>query len=104
MNIPEILINVFLLIPMLIALLILTRSMCGLPVFTERDWVFPMGHPLEKLFSIYLWLGFSMLWFAVVLIGVVDGYVLFPFGLTAFLGSIFLTALMVWRVAPKWLR
>jgi hypothetical protein len=45
-----------------------------------------------------------MLWFAVVLIGVVDGYVLFPFGLAAFLGAIFLTGFVIWHVAPKWLR
>ena len=45
-----------------------------------------------------------MLWFAVVLIGFVEGYVLLPFGLVAFLGAIFLTAFVVWRVVPKWLR
>jgi hypothetical protein len=26
-----------------------------------------------------------------------------PYGLAAFLGTVFLTALLVWRVAPKWL-
>src|SRR5262245_57128338 len=31
-------------------------------------------------------------------------YVLIPFGLAAFLGSVFLTALVVWRVVPKCLR
>jgi hypothetical protein len=45
-----------------------------------------------------------MLWLAVVLIGFIEGYVLLPFGLAAFLAAIFLTALVVWRVAPKWLR
>jgi hypothetical protein len=39
----------------------------------------------------------------VVLIGFVEGYALMPFGLAAFLGAVFLTALIVWRVAPKWL-
>ena len=33
-----------------------------------------------------------------------EGYVPLPFGLAAFLGAVFLTALVVWRVAPKWLR
>jgi uncharacterized membrane protein len=43
------------------------------------------------------------LWFAVVLISFVQGYVLLPLGLAAFFGGVFLTALLVWRVAPKWL-
>jgi len=50
-----------------------------------------------------LWLRFAALWFAVVLIGFVEGYVFLPFGLTSLLGAVFLTALVVWRVAPKWL-
>ena len=37
----------------------------------------------------------------VVLIGFVEGYVLF--GLAGFIGGVFLTAFIVWRVAPKWL-
>jgi hypothetical protein len=45
-----------------------------------------------------------VLWLAVVLIGFVEGYVLLPFGLAAFLGAVFLTALVVCRIAPKWLR
>ena len=58
----------------------------------------------RKVLSLYLWLRFSMLWFAVVLLGFVEGYVLLPFGLASFLGAVFLTAFVVWRVAPKWLR
>jgi hypothetical protein len=60
---------------------------------TEKSWV-----------SLHLWLRFAALWFAVVLIGFVEGYVLLPFGLASFLGAVFLTAFVVWRVAPKWLR
>jgi hypothetical protein len=45
-----------------------------------------------------------MLWIAVVLIGLVEGYILLLFGLVAFVGAVFLTALIVWGVAPKWLR
>jgi hypothetical protein len=37
-------------------------------------------------------------------IGFIEGYVLFPFGFAAFLDVVFLTALVVWLVAPKWLR
>ena len=58
----------------------------------------------EKVFSLHLWLRFVALWFAVVLIGFVQGYVLLSLGVAAFLGTVFLTALVVWRVAPKWLR
>jgi hypothetical protein len=47
---------------------------------------------------------FAVLWVAVVVIGFVEGYVLLPFGLAVFFGAIFLTAFVVWRVAPKWLR
>lgn len=61
-------------------------------------------HAREKVFSLHLWLRFVALWFAVVLIGFVEGYVLLPFGLAAFLGAVFLTPIVVWRVAPKWLR
>ena len=41
---------------------------------------------------------------AVVLIGFVEGFVLLPFGLAPLFGSVLLTALVVWRAAPKWLR
>jgi hypothetical protein len=58
----------------------------------------------RKVLSLHLWLSFAALWFAVVLIGFVEGYVLLPFGLAAFLGGVFLTALVVWCVAPNWLR
>jgi hypothetical protein len=102
MNIAEILIlestNALLLIPVVIGLVMLTRWI------RRRDWLFLFGHPREKVFSLHLWLRFAALWVAVVVIGFVEGYVLLPFGLAAFLGAIFLTAFVVWRVAPKWLR
>jgi hypothetical protein len=108
MNIGEILIweatNVLLLIPVVIALVILTRWIRRRPLFTDRDWLFLTGRPREKILSLHLWLRFAALWFAVVVMGFVEGYVLLPFGLASFLGAVFLTALVVWRVAPKWLR
>src|SRR5262249_35343667 len=106
MNIGEILVwestNVLLLIPMVITLVM--RWIRGRAVFTEKDWLFLFGHPREKVLSLHLWLRFAVLWVAVVLVAFVEGYVFIPFGLAAFLGSVFLTALVVWRVAPKWLR
>ena len=108
MNIGEILIwestNVLLLIPVVIALVILTRWIRGRLVFTERDWLFLFGHPREKVLSLHLWLRFAVLWVAVLLVGFVEGYVLLPFGLVGFLGTLFLTAFVIWRVAPKCLR
>src|SRR5262245_4097807 len=109
MNIGEILVwestNVLLLIPVVIALVMLVRWIRGRPIFTERDWLFLFGDPREKVLSLHLWLRFAALWVAVVLIGFVEGYVLLPLGLAAaFLGSVFLTALVVWRVVPKRLR
>jgi hypothetical protein len=108
MNIGEILVweatNILLLIPVVIALVILTRWIRRLPLFTDRDWLFLTGRPREKVLSLHLWLRFAALWFIVVLIGFVEGYVLLPLGLASFLGTVFLTALVVWRVAPKWLR
>jgi hypothetical protein len=105
MTIADILIweatNGLLLIPVVIGLVTLTRWLRGGPVFTERDWLF-LTH--GRLLSFHLWLRFAVLWFAVALIGFVEGYVLLPFGLAAFLGAVFLTVLVVWRVAPKWLR
>ena len=95
--------NVLLLIPVVIALVILTRWIRRLPLFTDRDWLFLTGRPREKVLSLHLWLRFAALWVAVVLIGFVEGYVLLPFGLASFLGAVVLTALVVWRVAPKWL-
>lgn len=58
----------------------------------------------EKILSLHLWLRFALLWLVVVVIGFVEGYVRLPFGLAAFLGAVFLTAFVVWRVVPKWLR
>ena len=108
MNIGEILIwestNALLLIPVVIGLVMLVRWMRGRPIVTERDWLFLFGHPREKVFSLHLWLRFAVLWVAVVLIGFAEGFVLLPSGLAALFGSVFLTALVVWRVAPKWLR
>jgi hypothetical protein len=108
MNIGEILIwestNALLLIPIVIGLVMLTRWIRGRPAFTERDWLFLFGHPREKLLSLHLWLRFAALWVAVVFIGFVEDYVLLPFGLIAFLGAVFLTVFVIWRVAPKWLR
>jgi len=96
MNIGEILVwestNVLLLIPVVIALVMLVRWVRGRPIFTERDWLFLFGHRREKVLSLHLWLRFAALWVAVVLIGFVEGFVLIPFGLAAFLGSVFLTA------------
>jgi hypothetical protein len=107
MNIGEILIwestNALLLIPIVIGLVMLIRWIRGKPVFTERDWLFLVGRPREKILSVHLWLRFAVLWFAVVVIGFVEGYVPLPYGLAAFLDTVFLTALLVWRVAPKWL-
>ena len=108
MNIGEILIwestNALLLIPIVIELVMLIRWIRGKPVFTDRDWLFLFGHSREKAFSVHLWLRFAVLWFAVVLIGFVEDYVLLPFGLAAFLGAIFLTGFVIWHLAPKWLR
>jgi hypothetical protein len=77
MNIAEILIwestNALLLIPVVIGIVMLTRWIRGRPVFTQRDWLFLFGHPQEKVLSLHLWLRFAALWFAVVLIGFVEG-------------------------------
>ena len=108
MNIGEILIwespNGLLLIPVVVGLVMLVRWIRGKLFFTKKDWLFLFGHRREKVLSVHLWLRFAALWSAVVLIGFVEGYVLLPFGLASFLGAVFLTALVVWRVAPKWLR
>jgi hypothetical protein len=103
MTIGEILIweatNGLLLIPVVIALMILTRWIRGRPVVTQRDSFFLFGQTHEKVFSVHFWLRFVVLWCSVVLIGFVEGYVLLPFGIAAFLGAVFLTALVVvWRV------
>src|SRR5262249_13109836 len=108
MNIGEILIwettNGLLLIPAVIALVILTRWIAGRPVLAERDWLFLFGHPWKKVFSIHLWLRFGVLWFAVVLIGFVEGYDFLPFCLGAFFGGFFPTAFFFCGFAWKWLR
>jgi hypothetical protein len=108
MNIGEVLIwestNGLLLIPPVIGLVMLTRWLRGRPVSTERDWLFLTGHPREKVLLLHPWLRFVALWFAVVLIGFVEGYVLLPFGLVGFFGALLLTGLVVWRVEPRWLR
>jgi hypothetical protein len=96
--------NALLLIPVAIGLVMLVRWIRGRPVFTDKDWLFLFGYKREKVLSLHLWLRFAVLWVAVVLIGFVEGYVLLPFGLIAFVGAGCLTALILWRVAPKWLR
>ena len=96
--------NVLLLIPVVIALVILTRWIRGRPLFTERDWLFLFGQTREKVFSFDFWLKYAVLCFTFVVIGLVEGYVLLPINLAAFLASAFLTASVVWCVAPKWLR
>ncbi|PWT78201.1 MAG: hypothetical protein C5B58_15565 [Acidobacteria bacterium] len=59
--------------------------------------------PAESL-SVHFWLRFAVLWVAVRPIGLIEGYVLLPFGPVAFVGAGFLTGLIVWRVATKRLR
>src|SRR5262245_51483093 len=105
MNIGEIFIwestNALLLMPVVIGVVMLMRWIRGKPVFTDRDWLFLFGHTRAKVLSLHLWLRLAALWFAVVLIGFIEGYVLLPFGLAAFLRGVFLTSLVVWRVTPK---
>ena len=107
MNIANILFweaaNGLLLIPMWIALVMFTRWMRRWPVFTERDWFFLICHPRDKVLAVHLWLRFATLWFAAVVVGFAEGYVLWPFGLASFIGAAVLTTLVVCRVAPKWL-
>ena len=108
MNIGEILIwettNGLLLIPVVIALVMLTRWLRGRPVFTDWDWLFLFGHTREKVLSVHLWLRFATLWFVVVLMGFVEGYVLLPLVSHPSLAPFFFTAFVVWRLAPKYLR
>jgi hypothetical protein len=61
---------------------------------SSSDWdgrrqPFLVGRPWGKVLSVHLWLRFGALWFAVVLIGFIEGYVLLPFGLATFLGAVF---------------
>jgi hypothetical protein len=93
--------NGLLLIPVVIGLVMLTRWIRGRPVFTDRDWLFLIGRPRGEVFSLHLWFRFATLWLAVVLMGFVEGYVLLPFGLASFFWCRFLTAFVVWRVAPS---
>ena len=66
--------------------------------------MFLSGRPREKILSFHLWLRFAVVWFTVVVIGFVEGYVVLPFGLVSFLGAVFLIAIIVCRVAFKLLR
>jgi hypothetical protein len=108
MNIGDILIweatNALLLIPIVIWDCYVNSLATSPTRFHRSDWLFLFGHPREKFLSLHLWLRFAVIWFGVVIIGFVEGYVLLPFGLAALLGAVFLTALVVWRVAPKLLR
>ena len=58
MTIADILIweatNGLLLIPLIIALVMLMRWIRGRPVFTDRDWLFLIGHPWEKVLSVHV--------------------------------------------------
>jgi hypothetical protein len=107
MNLADILLweatNGLLLIPLWMTLVVLARWVRGRPVFTERDWLFLIRHPREKVLAFHLWLRLATLWFVVVLVGCAKGYVLWPFGLASFVGAGVLGALVVHRVAPKWL-
>jgi hypothetical protein len=87
--------NGLLLIPAVIALVMLTRSIRGRPVLTERDWRFPIGEARGKLLSLHFWLRFAALWFTVVLIGLADGYVPLLYGLALLVGTVVVIALVV---------
>ena len=50
---------------------------------------------IEKVLSLHLWIRFAALWFAVVLIGFIEGCILLPCGFAAFVGAVFLRAFMV---------
>ena len=66
MSIGEILIwestNGLLLIPVVIALVMLTRWIRRQQVFSERDWLFLFGHLREKVLSLHLWIKVAVLW------------------------------------------
>lgn len=93
--------NVLLLIPALIVLVMLTRSIRGRPVFTERDWRFSIGEARGKLLSLHFWLRFTALWFTVVLIGLAEGYVPLLYGLVLFVGTLAVIALIVLLLGKK---
>jgi hypothetical protein len=94
--------NGLLLIPVWIALVMLTRWMRGRRAFSERDWLFLIGHPRGKLLSLHFWLRLAVLWFTVVLTGVAEIYGLLPYGLTLSLSALVLAALAILLFAPKW--
>jgi len=105
MTIADILIwqatNGLLLIPAVIAALTLLRRIRGQRAFTDRDWLFSRAGRKRKLFSVHVWLRFSVLWFTVVLTGLAGGYVLLPVAVAAFAGAVILAVLVLWPVAPK---
>jgi hypothetical protein len=47
--------NALLLIPLVIGIVTLMRWIRRRPAFTERDWLFVLGHPREKVLSLHLW-------------------------------------------------
>jgi hypothetical protein len=63
---------------MTIADILIWESSNLFPIDARRDWVFLIGHPREKIFSLHLWLKLGMLWFTVVLIGLAGGYICSP--------------------------
>ena len=106
MTIADILIwqaaNGLLLVPAVIAVVILLRRIRGQRAVTDRDWLFLSGERKLEVFSLHIWLRFAALWFAVVLTGFVEGYVLLPFAAAAFFGAAVLAVLVLWRIAPRW--
>ncbi len=67
-------------------------------VFTEGDWPFLIRR-LREILSLHIWIRFAALWFLDVLIG------FRPLAIPSYSnpGAVFFIALIVWRVAPKWL-
>ena len=93
--------NGLLLIPAVIALVMLTRAIRGRPVFTERDWRFSIGEARGKLLSLHFWLRFAALWFTVVLIGLVEGYVPLLYGLALLVSTLVVIVLIVLLLGKK---
>ena len=87
-----------------VALVMLTRWMRGRPVFTDRDWLFLLGHNRDKSLSLRLWLRFVKLWFAVVFVGLAIGYYLSPYGAGWLVGALIVAGAAALFIAPKWLR
>ncbi len=94
--------NGLLLIPLWIALVMLTRRLRGRPAFTERDWLFPIGRAHREILSLHFWLRLAALWFTAVLLGVAEACGLLPYGLALFLSAMLFIALAVLFIAPKW--